>query len=79
MQYGTDSGPTSAEMGTSDHSLFGVVRDHANPTFYWRSADNPSLRRLKLADVDLSAGAPPKHMAVRAGAWFEDAVSLLEK
>lgn len=75
---GTDSGPRSAEMGDSDHSLWGVVRDHANKVLYWRSAYNPSLRRLRLADVDLSKGAPSKHLAVAAGPWFDDAAGDLQ-
>ena len=74
---GTDSGPHSAEMGESDHSLWGVIRDHASPAVYWRSAYNPSLQRLRLADVDLSKGAPVKHLAVSAGPWFADAKGAL--
>ena len=74
---GTDSGPTSAEMGLSDHSLFGVVRDHAAKAIYWRSAHNPSLRRLRLSDVDLRKGAAPKQMRVESGAWFQDAAAAL--
>ena len=64
-------------MGLSDHSLFGVVRDHAEPAIYWRDANNPSLRRLRLADVDLTKGASVKQVAVAAGEWFQDAKGLL--
>ena len=71
-QYGTDSGKRSAEMGTSDHTLWGVVRDHATPTVYYRSAGNPSLQRVRLADLDLSPGAPPRSLSVAAGPWFHD-------
>jgi len=71
---GTDSGVHSAEMGLADHSLWGVVRDHAARTIYWRSAYNPSLQRLRLSDVDLSDGAPSLQVAVAAGPWFQDAV-----
>jgi len=70
---GTDSGPHSAEMGLADHTLWGVVRDHADPTVYWRSAYNPSLQRLRLADVDLTKGATMRSMAVATGPWFTDA------
>lgn len=78
MPPGTDSGPASAEMGLADHSLWGVVRDHAAPAVYWRSAYNPSLQRLRLADVDLSKGAAIRHVAVSAGAWFQDATPSLQ-
>jgi penicillin V acylase-like amidase (Ntn superfamily) len=70
---GTDSGPRSAEMGDFDHTVFGVVRDHANPAVYWRSAYNPSLQRLRLSDVDLAEGAQPKSLRVSSGPWFADA------
>merc|ERR1711871_532601 len=69
---GTDSGPMSAEMGLSDHSLWGVVRDHAAATMYWRSAQNPSLTRLRLTDFDLSVGAAPRSVRVSSGAWFSE-------
>lgn len=72
---GTDSGKASGELGDADHSLWGVVRDHAEPTLYWRSAANPSLQRLRLADVDLSAGAAPRRIVVSAGPWFHDAAA----
>ena len=49
----------------------------SNPAVYWRSAYNPSLRRLRLSDVNLSKGAPLKHIAVSGGAWFEDAAGDL--
>ena len=48
---GTDSGPTSVEHGDFDHSVFGVIRDHADPTFYYRSAYNPSLQRVRLSAI----------------------------
>merc|ERR1712224_600131 len=54
---GTDSGPHSAEMGLSDHSLFGVVRDHADKTMYWRSALNPSLTRTACRSSSSSSKA----------------------
>ena len=70
---GTDSGPHSAEMGLSDHTLWGVVRDHASRTVYWRSASNPSLQRLRLSDVDFGKGAPSRSLAVTSGPWYVDA------
>ena len=74
---GTDSGKGSGEKGDSDHSLFGVVRDHGNRVLYWRSAINPSLQRLRLADLRLGEGEPVKTLSVRSGPWFVDAASRL--
>lgn len=73
---GTDSGPRSAEMGDADHSLFGVIRDHADPTVYWRSAYNPSLQRLRLSEVDLAEGAHSKSLRVSSGPWYTTGVLL---
>ena len=57
-------------MGTAEHTLWGVVRDHGAPAVYWRTAYNPSLQRLRLADLDFAPGAPPRSFALAAGAWF---------
>ena len=70
---GTDSGRTSAEMGVNDHTLWGVVHDHAKPAVYWRSAYNPSLQRLRLSDVDLEKGARSHTISVAAGPWYAEA------
>ena len=70
---GTDSGKQSGELGLSDHSLFGVVRDHAEKTLYWRSAYGPSLTRLRLDDLDFAPGAQTRSVSVSAGAWYTDA------
>lgn len=64
---------TDSDADGADHSLFGVVRDHASSILYWRSAANPSLQRLRLADVDFSPGAPVRSIAVDGGLWFRDA------
>ena len=41
-QMGTDSG---AGEGQGDHTLFGVIYDHANSTMYFRSVTNQNLQR----------------------------------
>ena len=76
-QRATDTGASSGEGGggEGDHTLWGVVRDHANRAVYWRSARNPSLRRAALADFDLSAGARVRTLAVEAGPFFADMAS----
>ena len=74
LQRATDTGAGSGEggAGEGDHTLWGVVRDHRNRAVYWRSARNPSLRRVRLADFDLSAGAAVRALAVEAGPFFAD-------
>jgi len=73
---GTDTG-AAWPAGHSDHSLWGCIRDHADKTFYWRSALNPSLQRVRIADVDLSPTASPRSLDVRTGPWFSDAAGRL--
>jgi len=70
-QYGTDSGEASGE-GNADHSVFGIVRDHADPAIYWRDSMNPSFRRLRVKDIDLSVGARRKSMKLETGPFFTD-------
>lgn len=44
-QYGTDSGDESGE-GNADHTVWAIVRDHNDPTIYWRDAFNPTFRQI---------------------------------
>jgi choloylglycine hydrolase len=64
-QYGTDSGSSSGE-GDGDHTIFGLVRDHVVPTIYWRDAYNPSFRRVRLQDLDLTEGAAKKSIILES-------------
>ena len=68
-QRATDSGAASGEgdTGEGDHTLWAVVRDHASRALYWRSARNPSLRRVALDAFDLAPGAPVRVLSVEAG------------
>lgn len=34
-QYGTDTGESSGEGGGADHTMWGIIRDHSNPSLYW--------------------------------------------
>ncbi len=34
-QYGTDSGDSGASEGAADHTVWAIIRDHADPTLYW--------------------------------------------
>ena len=45
-QYGTDS-----KRNKQDHTVLGLIRDHANGILYWRDAYNPTFRRIRLQDV----------------------------
>ena len=76
-QYGTDSGKSSAEIGSSDHTVWGVIRDHVDPTVYFRSAENPTLQRVRLADLNLDAGAAVRTLSVSSGPWYHDASNQL--
>jgi len=71
---GTDSG-----KGPRDLTLWAVVRDHnaSDPALYFRSADNPSLQRLRLRDLPMTKGMPARAMTVGGGGWFIDAASRL--
>lgn len=71
-QYGTDTGEDSSEGSDPDHSVWGIVRDHNDPSIYWRDAMNPTFRRIRLGDLDLSEGAPHKIMKMEAGPLFID-------
>jgi len=70
-QYGTDSGESSGE-GDADHSVFGIIRDHATPALYWRDAGNPTFRRIQLKDVDLSSSGKRKAVKLEEGGFFID-------
>lgn len=70
-QYGTDSGDSSGE-GDSDHTMFGIVRDHADPTLYWRDSLNPSFRKVRLLDFDITEGASIKSLTLETGPFFID-------
>jgi hypothetical protein len=72
-QYGTDSGETSGE-GNADHTVWGVIRDHADPAIYWRSNYNPTFRRLRLADVDMTV---KKSMMMQEGEYFVDMAAAM--
>ncbi len=77
-QYGTDSGETSGE-GDADHSVYGVIRDHANPTLFWRDNHNPTFRRIQLKDLDFSVrGSKVKSVALEQGAYFVDVSADLQ-
>lgn len=56
FQYGTDTGENSGEGGNADHTMWGVIRDHHEPSIYWRDSYNPTFRRLRLKDIDFKSG-----------------------
>lgn len=76
-QYGTDSGDSGSSEGDGDHSVWGVVRDHKNPTLYWRDATNPTFRRIVLSDVDLSVRGSKKSLLLETGPFFVDMAAAL--
>ena len=70
-QFGTDSGESSGE-GDGDHSIYGIIRNHAEPAIYWRDCSNPSFRRIRLQDLDFSPDAPQKVITLEKGPSFID-------
>lgn len=66
---GTDTHP---EDTISDHTQWGVVRDHVNPKFYIRSETNPSFRMIDLKKLDLSVSAETMTMEIEQDPWFLD-------
>lgn len=78
LQYGTDSGENSGE-GDGDHTVWGVVRDHANKIYYWRDATNPTFRRLRLEDVVGAPGTARKTMKLETGPYFVDMANNMDK
>lgn len=75
-QYGTDTGENSGEGTDNDHTIFGMVRDHKNPTFYWRDSINPTFRRLRLEDVDFSTQTVSM-LTLETGPYFVDMADKL--
>jgi choloylglycine hydrolase len=73
-QYGTDSGDSGNSEGDGDHTVWGIVRDHKDPTIYWRDATNPTFRRLALKDVDLSLRGQQKSLLLESGPYFVNMV-----
>jgi hypothetical protein len=71
QQYGTDSGEGTGE-GDGDHSLFGLIRDHNDPSIYWRDALNPSFRKIRLSDLNMNSGANPVSLVLETGPYFID-------
>ena len=67
-QYGTDSGSSSRQ----DHTIFGLVRDHANRVLYWRDAYNPTFRRIRFEDVFASGDSERRSIVVTEGPYFVD-------
>lgn len=75
-QLGTDSGGGEGTDG-NDHSIYAAIRDHLDPTLYWRDAFNPTFRRLRLADVNLAQGAQRQTMAMRTGPYYVDVAAMM--
>eukprot|EP00316_Scyphosphaera_apsteinii_P002375 CAMPEP_0119321548 /NCGR_PEP_ID=MMETSP1333-20130426/55698_1 /TAXON_ID=418940 /ORGANISM="Scyphosphaera apsteinii, Strain RCC1455" /LENGTH=306 /DNA_ID=CAMNT_0007328549 /DNA_START=249 /DNA_END=1169 /DNA_ORIENTATION=- len=78
----TVSAPEGRQRGQDwigEFTVAGFVRDHRAPTLYWRSARNPQIQRLRLADLDLKEGAKRTYLSIAEPSllWFHDATSTL--
>lgn len=71
-QIGTDSGPGEGE---GDHTIYGVIYDHANSTLYFRTEVNQNLQRLRLSDLKLTKENPSVRLLLDNTqlSWFDDA------
>jgi hypothetical protein len=74
-QYATDTGDASGEGAKPDHTNWGIIRDHFDPTLYWRDATNPTFRRLRLGDIDFKKGQ--QSLIMEKGPYFVDMSSSL--
>ena len=70
-QYGTD---TDEGDSTGDHSVFGLIRDHAGKSIYWRDETNPTFRRVSFDEVDFSGR---KSMKLETGPYYIDMSATL--
>lgn len=70
LQYGTDT-EASGKGSSADHTMWGIVRDHKDPTIYWRDSYNPTFRRLRLKDIDFQ-NAPQQMLVLESGPYFID-------
>lgn len=76
VRIGTDSRPGEGSVAT----YWGAIYNHRDPTVYWRTAENPLLRRLRLKDLNLDESNDVLHLPLdeKKLKWFSDATSELE-
>lgn len=61
-------------------TVAGFVRDHRDPTIFWRTYRNQQLQRLRLADLDLRVGSQRVYLSLAEPTglpWFHDARGAL--
>lgn len=77
-QYGTDTGESSGEGSENpDHTMYGLIRDHNDPTLFWRDSGNPTFRRLRLADIDFRSGER-KSLVLETGPYYVDMIEAMK-
>lgn len=59
-----------------DWTLWGVIRDHTNRSYYFFSDFNSKLYCIHLKDLDLN-GSKPKQIDILQNKWFVDITSKL--
>lgn len=79
VPIGYNFGTDSYNDYEADHSQFALIRDHKDPSFYWRDIYNPTFRKIRLADVDTTPGAPQMTIKMEKGPFFIDMVDEMEK
>ncbi len=81
----TVSTPAGAQRGqdwVGEHTVAGLVREHRDPSLYWRTSSNQLVQRLRLAELALDQGGARRLLPLTAGAapelpWFHDARAAL--
>jgi len=59
-------------------TVWSVIYDHANRYFYYRTYENPTLRRIDLTRLDFSEGGSRKQIEIFGGkGWVDDTARLL--
>jgi len=72
--YAADA--SSTKPGQGDFTQFQIVRDHKDPTMFFRTAFSPSWRRARIADLGLGNSTAVRTLApLNEGPWYIDAAA----
>lgn len=74
-QYGTDTGEASGEGEGADHTQWAIIRDHKTPAIYWRDANNPTFRGMKLSSLNFAPGSSQFVLKLEEGPFYIDVAS----
>lgn len=80
-QFGTDTGKSSGESDSGDHTQWALIYDHDNTEIYWREMSNQNWRKASLKKADLAKGSPSITLKLDANdsPWYQDETSTFTK